>query len=98
MIGRTEILELIGGCLARLNSERPSDKQIAFSAETPLLSKDSQMDSLDFVAFSVDLEEQLQRLAHRHIELAPAAMNPDEHPLRSVSTLTDYILRKLEAA
>jgi acyl carrier protein len=90
-----EIRELIKECLRSLNRERPSEDRINVSDDTPLLTDESQLDSLDFVSLSVDLEERLRALTGRDFELAPSALAEDEHPMRDVGTLAEYILGKL---
>lgn len=94
-MSRQQIRDMIMDCLTALNKERPSDKQIQISPEMVLLAEDSQLDSLDFVALSVDLEDRLRRATGRSMELSPGAMAEDEHPLRTVTTLAEYIDRKL---
>lgn len=95
MTPRENILALIYGCLERLNKERDASRQIVISETTALLNDDSQLDSLDVVAFSVDLEEKIRRMAGREIELSPANLQEGQHPLRNVTTLVEYILTKM---
>lgn len=92
-----QIQQIIIECLGALNSERPAEKKLAISPEMALLAENSQLDSLDFVALSVDLEERLRRLTGRSVELSPGAMAENEHPLRTVGTMADYIERKLRS-
>ena len=89
------VRDLIKDCLRALNNERPADDKIVITDNTPLLTEESQLDSLDFVSLSVDLEERLRMLTGHDVELAPSALAENEHPMRNVGTLAEYILAKL---
>jgi acyl carrier protein len=95
MLTRDGIYKLIEECLVALNAERHPDEQIRVSPDTRLLAEGSGLDSLDVVSFSVDLEERIRRLTDRDLDISPAALAEDEHPLRTVTTLTDFLATKL---
>jgi hypothetical protein len=89
---RTNVLVLVQQCLEGLNAERPDDEQILIGEDTPLLGGESQLDSLAFVAFVADLEEQLQESTGRDFVLVGELDASEKHPFRSVSTLADRIV------
>jgi acyl carrier protein len=89
---RTDVLELIEQCLAGLNAERDDDDQIPIGEDTPLLGGASQLDSLAFVAFVADLEDQLHASTDRDIVLVGELDATENHPFRNVSALADRIV------
>jgi len=93
-----EVRNLIKDCLHSLNREKPPDRRIEVSDGTPLLAEESNLDSLDFVTLSVHLEEKLRALTGRDFDLAPSALEENEHPMRDVSALAQYIVDKLARA
>lgn len=93
---RADVVALIEKCLAGLNSERPEDDQIPIAEDTPLLGGGAKLDSLAFVAFVADLEEQLQA-AGCDLVLVGELDGSADHPFRSVAALADRIV-ELSAA
>jgi len=89
---RTEILDLIEQCLTALNAERPDDDPIPIGEGTLLLGGESQLDSLDFVAFVADLEERLQALTGRDFVLVGELDASENQVFRKVSALADRIV------
>lgn len=93
---RAQILTVVCECLASLNRERAADQQIPVSETTALLADGSKLDSLAFVSFATDLEDRLVAATGRDLMLAAAALSSEENPFRSVATLVDHIVRRLE--
>lgn len=93
---RDEVFELVGECVAALNEERDTKDQIGLAEDTPLLAPGSSMSSLDVVSLSVDIEDRLRRKTMRDLDISPAALETDEHPLRTVGSLVDFLTKKLE--
>ena len=89
---RTEILDLIEQCLTALNAERPDAERIPIGEGTLLLGGESQLDSLDFVAFVADLEERLQASTGRDFVLVGELDGSESQAFRKVSTLADRIV------
>jgi acyl carrier protein len=89
---RTEVLDLIEQCLIALNAERPDDDQISVGEDTLLLGGESQLDSLDFVAFVADLEERLQVSTGRDFVLVGELDSSESQAFREVSALADRIV------
>lgn len=92
-MNRQQVADLIRQCLESLNRERPADDRIAISDETLLLYDDSQLDSLQFVAFITDLEGRLAAATGRTVPLIANALTSDEHPFRDVGMLTQYVVK-----
>jgi acyl carrier protein len=94
---RADVIALIEQCLAGLNQERPPEDPIPIAEDTPLLGSDSKLDSLAFVAFVADLEEQLRASTGCDLVLVGEIDGSGDHPFRSVSALADRIV-ELSAA
>jgi hypothetical protein len=61
-----------------------------FSEDLPLYGAGSQLDSLDFVNFTVGLEERLRQEDGTSPDLAAVLFDPAQ-PFRSVSSLAEYL-------
>lgn len=97
-ITRPAISKLIRDCLEVVNGEREDVAQIRVAEDTPLLADDSQLDSLELVAFLTDLETRASRIVGRRLSLAADALTADSEPFRDVGRLTDYLTTKLKDA
>lgn len=93
---RDEVLALIRACLETVMRERPAAERIAVTESTELLSDRSELDSLEFVAFSTDLEGRLSRTVGRDLALVANALSDTSNPFHSVSTLADHITRRVQ--
>jgi hypothetical protein len=89
---RNDVLALIEQCLAQLNAERDGEDPIAIGENTPLLGGESQLDSLDFVAFVSDLEERLQETTGGDFVLVGNLEASEQHAFRDVSSLAERIV------
>lgn len=91
---RNAVLELIDQCLTGLNAERENDDPIPIGEDTtPLLGGESQLDSLDFVAFVADLEERLQAATGGDFVLVGNLEPSENRAFRNVSALADRIVQ-----
>lgn len=92
---RAEVVQLIRECLERVNAERATQDRFAVSEETPLLAEESPLDSLEFVAFSSDLEAHLRRRLGRDLGLVGDALDEVARPFSSAGALADHVVAKL---
>ena len=92
MITREIILAIVSESIEYLNDV--NDSSIEADENEPLIGRDSELDSIDFVSMVVDIE---QRLSDDHgvsISItSERAMSQHESPFRTVGTLVDYIMR-----
>jgi acyl carrier protein len=87
---RDAILQLIRASLDDVNAERDERSRIPFSEDLPLHGTGSQLDSLDFVNFTVGLEERLRQHAGGSPDLAAVLFDPSQ-PFRSAASLADHL-------
>ena len=93
---RAEIEALVFEALETLNTELPSDQQVAINATTALFGADATLDSLSLVSVIVDVETGLTLRFEREISLTDdRAMAREVSPFTDVSALVDYILELL---
>jgi acyl carrier protein len=85
------VVGLIKDAIDDVNMERDAAARIAFSEQTPLYGSGSQLDSLDFVNFTVGLEERLRQHGTER-DLAAILFDPSQ-PFRSVGSLAEFISR-----
>lgn len=95
---RSQVADLIRQCLESLNKEREPAERIVADETTPLLAEDSSIDSLEFVAFSSDLESRLVRITGRDVGLISNGLASEDHPFRTVGSLTDFVTVLLAGA
>ena len=97
MLGREAIHDAVLGSLAALNADRAPEHQIDVSDETLIMGEGSQIDSLDFVGFSADLEARLRVLTGSDLVDIAAHLWSDQDALRDARTLTDHLATLLSA-
>lgn len=95
MLTKDELARLIRDCLDSINLERPEGEKIEISEETVLLDEQSELDSLEFVAFITDLERRLANRTGVELALAADALADASHPFKSVRSLTEHLAVRL---
>ena len=92
MLTRELVVRLIRESIEDVNAEREPDSVVPFSEELALYGVGSPLDSLDFVNFSVGLEERLRRHDGSSTDLAAVLFDDSAgQPFRSVSALAEYL-------
>lgn len=94
---RDRIRGAIVETFASLNAEREPDEQIEVTDDTPIQAGDSQLDSVEFVAFVTELEQRLLELTGVDVGLMADAREGADNPLRGVGPLTDHLVARLAA-
>ena len=93
MLTRDHVIRLMQECLDDLNAERQDGSTIEFSEELALYGVGSPLDSLDFVTFTIGLEERARRDAGVSMDLASLLFDDEAgHPFRSVAALAQYLV------
>jgi hypothetical protein len=83
--------------LTNLNKERDAGHQVPLAVETALFGKNSLLDSLALVSVIVDVETAVSEEVGEPICLTTEdALNREESPFASVSSLCKYILHLTE--
>lgn len=90
MPSRETVLELIRASIDDVNAERDARSRITFADDLPLHGAGSQLDSLDFVNFTVGLEERLRQHQGTAPDLAAVLFDPSQ-PFRTAAALADYL-------
>jgi acyl carrier protein len=94
----TLLTELIIKCTITALEEGGLNKNVPITADTQLYGKGGVLDSLGLVRVIADLEEEIYENISKSITLADEkAMSQKSSPFRSVSTLSVYIEKLLEA-
>jgi acyl carrier protein len=95
---KTLLTELIIKCTITALNEGGFNKNVPVNADTQLYGKGGVLDSLGLVRVIADLEEEIYENTNKSITLADEkAMSQKSSPFRSVSTLSEYIEKLLEA-
>lgn len=95
---KTLLNELIIKCTLTALDEGEFNKNVLVDANTQLYGKGGVLDSLGLVRVIADLEEEIYENISKSITLADEkAMSQKSSPFRSVSTLSEYIEKLLEA-
>ena len=93
MLSREKLLRLIRESVDDLNAERQDGSHIEFDEGLRLFGVGSPLDSLDFVTFTVGLQDRLRLDAGVSLDLAPVLLDDEAgQPFRSVAALTEYLL------
>ena len=84
--------------LDALNEDKATDEQINFTDDLILMGPDSILDSLDLINLIIFLEERLNELTDKPVQLAidPASFEGN-HPFQTTSTLIEFITTLLIA-
>ena len=92
MLNRELVVQLIRESIEDVNAEREADAVVPFSEELSLYGSGSPLDSLDFVNFTVGLEERLRKHDGSSPDLAAVLFDDSAgQPFRSVSALAEYL-------
>lgn len=90
---RDDALQCIRESLDEVNREKDADAVIPFTEDLALFGVGSPLDSLDFVNFTIGLEERL-RQSGLVIELAAVIFDESAgQPFRSVAALASYLAK-----
>ena len=94
MSQREEVIELVGATIDEVNEVRPPNDRIPKALGSPLLGQN--LESLTAVSLVVGLDERVQDrygISIRPVEAL--AIPPAESPLRTVSTLVEYLMGRI---
>ena len=93
---KTEIVEMVMACVARLGEEVGSDALGAPSEETPLMGDKSGVDSIALVSLIVEIETSVAEQTGMDLVLADdRAMSARRSPFRRVGSLIDFVWEKI---
>ena len=97
MIDRTQVASAVLGAIEELNRDLPSESALEPAPATVLFGRGSRLDSLGLVNLIVGVEGALADEFDVEITLADEkAMSQASSPFRTVATLVDYIVTRLE--
>ena len=84
--------------LDALNEDKATDEQINFTDDLILMGPDSILDSLDLINLIIFLEERLNEMTDKPVQLAidPASFEGN-HPFQTTATLVQFITNLLIA-
>jgi acyl carrier protein len=96
MADKNAVIEIIYRALTSLNEELEADKQVPLTPETRLFGPEATLDSLSLVSVIVDVEAAVADELGQAVSLTDdEAMSQEVSPFASVTTLAEYILKKL---
>ena len=78
------------------NNAREEDRKITVSSKTELYGSDGNLDSMELVAFLIDIEESLMDNEMNITLSDERAMSQSQSPFRNVESLTSYICSYIE--
>jgi len=97
MVDRTQVVSAVLAAIEELNQDLPSGKALETAPDTVLFGKGSRLDSLGLVNLIVAVEGALADELEVEITLADEkAMSQASSPFRTVDTLVDYIVTRLQ--
>lgn len=97
MVDRSQIESAVLAAIDELRHELPSARALEPAPDAPLFGPDSPLDSLGLVNLIVAVERALADRLDIAITLADEkAMSQASSPFRTVKTLVDYIVMRLE--
>jgi hypothetical protein len=94
---REDVIDIVGAAIDEVNEVRPPKDRIPKALDSPLLGQN--LESLTAVSLVVGLDERVQDrygISIRPVEAL--AIPPADSPLRTVSTLVEYLLSRLNEA
>ncbi|MBK7001222.1 MAG: hypothetical protein IPH35_14990 [Rhodoferax sp.] len=96
MTDKQAVVDIIYRALSALNEELNAEKAVPLALDTKLFGPDATLDSLSLVSVIVDVETAVSDELGQSVSLTDdEAMSQDVSPFSSVSTLADYILKRL---
>ena len=97
MTNKEQITQLIFETIDEINQLLSDEKQLTKSLETILFGQGGQLDSLGLVNFIVSTEQRVKKETNVVITLVDdRAMTQEDSPLKTVGSLTDYVMFLLE--
>lgn len=97
MADRAQVESAVLAAIVELNQDLPKGAVLEPAADTVLFGRGSRLDSLGLVNLIVAVETSLADHLGVEITLADEkAMSQASSPFRTVSTLVDYIVKRLE--
>ncbi len=89
-----ESRDLVLACLEEVLTEGERHSTVVIGPSTPLVGRESVLDSLGLVTLIVDIEDRLRSLHGISASLADdRAMSQTRSPFRTVQTLAEYVSR-----
>ena len=93
---REDILAMVYSAIDEIEPTTADGALLAKAPDARLLGSDSGVESLTFVNLIVALEEQIRRKLGKSVVLVDEDnMAAEEHPFRTIGTLTEYVERLL---
>ncbi len=87
----------IGAAIVDLNRQRAADQHLVQTADTALIGPGTNLDSLGLITLIVAVEQKVEELSGRTISLTDLTGDTgDESALRTIGTLTNYLISQLE--
>ena len=98
MVAAERAKSIVLDALEALNEDKATDEQITFADDLILMGSDSILDSLDLINLIVFLEERLNDMTDKPVQLAidPASFEGN-HPFQTTATLIEFITTLLIA-
>lgn len=94
---RRSVTEVVFTAIDALNQQATDEAVLEKSSGTVLFGRGSKLDSLGLVGLIVEVEQGIAEEFDAEITLADEkAMSQKSSPFRTVDTLVDYIIRRLE--
>lgn len=94
MIDKQLVVELLFKCIDKLNDVNGT--RLEKDIQTALMGLDSELDSIDFVSFIIDVEHDILMSFGKTISLtAEKAMSRKNSPFKTIDSLADYIIELL---
>ena len=97
MTDKAEVAQAVFSAIDEMNLTLPAHKGLEKSAATPLFGHRSNLDSLGLVSLIVAVEQEIADEFGAEITLADdRAMSRSASPFRTIETLVEYIVERLE--
>ena len=94
---KSSVTEIVFAAIDALNQQATDEAVLEKSSGTVLFGRGSKLDSLGLVGLIVEVEQGIAEEFDAEITLADEkAMSQKSSPFRTVDTLVDYIIRRLE--
>ena len=99
MADKQQVMNLIFDALDTYIEQMPDPPEYSKSEATILYGDGGILDSIGLVGFIVEVEQSIEETFKKAISIADEkAMSQKNSPFRTISTLTDYVMQKLEAS
>ena len=97
MVDKANVTQVVFSAIDEMNVTLSPEKGLEKSPTTPLFGHQSHLDSLGLVSLIVGVEQAMADEFDAEITLADdRAMSRSASPFRTVNTLVDYIVERLE--